>query len=353
MSTRYTLSAAWDWIDARATPLPIEDALFEDIASADAVDRVLAEAVINPHDLPDSDRAIIAGYAVRAYHTVGAGSYSPLSLPLALAINAGDVPPPDTDAVLGFDMAESAESAESTESISGRVLALAPVAVGEGIERRGRVLKAGAIAIGVSHRPLRPQDIGALAQLGVERVLVVARPRVRLEVAETLNPMLRALIARDGGMVGEPPDLIARLGWPDEPTPERFMDGVAMRPGDGAGLGMVGGIPLIVLPTEPLSCLFAYDMLAGRLVRLLSGRTPALPYTTTRARLSRKIVSGIGFVEMIRVRLVRGQAEPLGSADTGGLISAVHADGFVMVPAECEGFAPGAEVTVHLYGLLV
>jgi molybdopterin molybdotransferase len=65
--------------------------------------------------------------------------------------------------------------------------------------------------------------------------------------------------------------------------------------------------------------------------------------------VGRKIVSAIGFVDLCRVRLVDGRVEPVGAAEFGGLASTVRADGFVIVPAPLEGYAPGTRVKVHLY----
>jgi molybdopterin molybdotransferase len=67
------------------------------------------------------------------------------------------------------------------------------------------------------------------------------------------------------------------------------------------------------------------------------------------ATLDRKIVSAIGFTDLVRVRMARGRAAPLGSADQGGLASAVRADGFLIVPETSEGYPPGSSVRVHLY----
>ena len=65
--------------------------------------------------------------------------------------------------------------------------------------------------------------------------------------------------------------------------------------------------------------------------------------------MARKIVSAIGFVDLCRVRLVDGRIDPVGSSEFGGLASSVRADGFVVIPAPLEGYAPGTHVKVHLY----
>ena len=68
-----------------------------------------------------------------------------------------------------------------------------------------------------------------------------------------------------------------------------------------------------------------------------------------RVRLSRKLVSTVGRVDYARV-IVRGdEAEPLAISGASILSSTTRADGFVIVPADSEGYPPGAEVDVYLY----
>ena len=66
---------------------------------------------------------------------------------------------------------------------------------------------------------------------------------------------------------------------------------------------------------------------------------------------SRKIVSALGMTEICPVRFGDGETvEPLPSFAEIGLMAAVGADGFVIVPQTSEGFPESARVTVHLYG---
>jgi hypothetical protein len=92
-----------------------------------------------------------------------------------------------------------------------------------------------------------------------------------------------------------------------------------------------------------------WALFAGRAVRRLGGRPPALPYRTTTARLASKLVSAVGRVDYARVRLTAAGAEPIAVSGASILSTTVVADGFVLVDRDREGFAPGEEVTVHLY----
>jgi molybdopterin molybdotransferase len=192
------------------------------------------------------------------------------------------------------------------------------------------------------------------------------------------TPMVLNLIARDGGLlqaaevVTGQRDAIARAlaaatgdvilvcgrtgSGPDDEAPmalaatgELAIHGIAMRPGGSAGMGRVGVVPVFLLPGDPLACLYVYEFFAGRLIRRLAGRDARLPYSIREIELGRKIVSAVGLVDVCRVRLLEGKAEPIGSLEYGGLVSAVRADGFVVVPAPSEGYPPGARVAAYMY----
>jgi molybdopterin molybdotransferase len=377
-----TLARAQGWVDGQA-PLATEEVAVEVSGG-----RVLAAPLTATADHPPVARAGADGYAVRAADVAGASAYDPVPLrvqaphePLGAAsaalVAAGAPLPAGADAVLGFEAAQPS---------GATVDAIAAVAPGAGVDRPGLQLRAGTPLFSPG-QVLAPRQVALLAALGLTRVPVVRRPRVRVLVAgpkepgaqDAHGPLLRALVARDGGAL-EALELVPELrgalrGAPRAPRPdltivtgrtgtgpddvaapalaeagEVTLHGLALRPGGTAALGAAGGVPAVLLPGDPLACLVAYELLAGRLLRRLGGRDPALPHATRELELRRKLVSAVGFVEVNQVRVVEGQVEPLGVAEFGGLAAAARADGFVVVPAPYEGYAPGARVTVHLYG---
>ncbi len=357
------LAAARARIDERVRPLGAEM-----VALDEAAGRVLHMPFVCPADRPDADRAAVDGYAVRAAATEGAGDYSPVLL-AAVPVSSGTALPPDADAVLAL---------EAVRRGGGMLEAFAPVAPGGGVERRGSELAAGATVL-VAGRRLRPQDLALLAAFGTVRIAVTRRPRVHVFVPgpkgrehDALTPMLRVLIARDGGIaVSHAPgtmrqaaadaDLLLLAGrsgaGPDDDAAAALAEaggalafhGVAMRPGGSAGFGNLAGLPVLLLPGAPLDCFAAYDLLAARAVRRLAGLRAGMGYPVTQAALGRKIVSVLGATDLVRVSIADGRAMPLGSAEAGGLASVARADGFVIVPEMSEGQAPGSAVCVHLY----
>ena len=122
-----------------------------------------------------------------------------------------------------------------------------------------------------------------------------------------------------------------------------------MRPSSPTGLGRLGHRLVLLLPGNPVSCLCAYDVFAGRAVRVLGGRSGDWPYRSVRARLARKLVSVVGRLDYARVQWTGERVEPLAISGASMLSSTTRADGFVLIPADSEGYPPGAEVDVFLY----
>ena len=399
---RHTVDDALAWLDAH---LPARRD--ESVPLTRAAGRVVSADIVSDVDVPGFDRATMDGYAVVADSTSGAAPYNRLPLtvvgealpaqPFAGAVAAGAAVRIMTGAPMpaGADAVLPAEWADAGAAADDRVVAaVAPVTPGKHVGRAGEDVRRGAVLVAAG-RALRPQDLGLLSSAGVSELRVWRRPRVRLVVtgnelmpagskpsahrlADANGPMLAALVERDGG-VADFPGLV-----PDDPTAigvalhanadvvivsggssvgvedhapalvardgELAVHGVAMRPSSPTGLGRIGDRLVFLLPGNPVSCLCGYDFFAGRAIRALGGRPTAWPYQSIEARLARKISSPIGRLDYARVRLVDGAVEPLAVGGASILSSTTRADGFVIIPADSEGFAAGAEVKIWLYG---
>ena len=395
---RAEVAAVLAWIDGHAVRLGAETAPLDE-----AVGRILAVDAIAPLDVPAFDRAAMDGYALRGAETAGASEYNPFALPvLGQALPgrpfAGEVRPDAAVRIMtGAPMPAGLDAvlpAEYASEKGGEVEVAQPVAPGQHVGRRGEDIRAGSSVLARGRR-LRPQDLGVLASLGLARVDVVRRPAVRIvvtgneviapgapkgeyQVYDANSPMLRALVARDGGQLerhvrlGDDPggiraallepgaDVILVSGGSsvgaEDHAPrilaeagELAIHGVAMRPSSPAGVGRVGAALVFLLPGNPVSCLCAYDFFAGRAIRLRGGREPGWPHAVRIGVVARKIVSSIGRVDYCRVRFAGGRVEPIATSGAAILSSTTRADGFVIVPAESEGYGPDAEVAVYLY----
>jgi molybdopterin molybdotransferase len=374
MPDHHSVNAAIAWLDTAVQSLNRED-----VPLGAARERVLAKNIWAARPIPTSNRAARDGFAVDASASLGASSYNPVRLPL-IAVAAGDDLPPGTDAVVPFELAEP-DGQASIEVIE-------VVAAGDNVEQQGATAPTGAVLACAGTR-LAARHIGLLKSARVSAVPVVGQPHVRIVVAapakagsweDSNGSMICAAVERDGGIIGDcvvverdRPAMTAALVEPGldivlviggtGPGSDDYaaaalteagklaIHGLTLRPGETTGLGhTAAGVPVVLLPGTPASCLWAYELFAGRAIRRLGGRSAELPYQSREMITARKIVSSLGITEICPVRFGAGDTiEPLPSFAETGLMAAVNADGFVIVPQGSEGYAQGARTTVYLY----
>jgi molybdopterin molybdotransferase len=315
----------------------------------------------------------------------------------AVAIATGAPLPPGADAVIMAEHADEVAVAEGHRVV--RVVE--PIAPGKHVGEIGEDVRAGDVVLRAG-RTLRPQDVGVLASVGVGSVRAVRRPRVRAlitgdellppgelphgaRIVDANGPMLVALARRDGaaqveieyvedrreavreamarareevllisggssvGPEDHAPGVLAEIG-------ELLVHGIAMRPSSPAGFGCLAasGEPerdrlVFLLPGNPVSCLCAYEFFAGPTVRALGGRSRAWPHARVAAKIGGKIVSELGRVDYVRVRLDGNRVFPIMSGGASILSSTTRADGVVIVAAELEGYGEEETVEVLLY----
>ena len=219
------------------------------------------------------------------------------------------------------------------------------------------------------------------------------------QIVDSNSPMLAALIARDGGHVVDSPivpdapeailaamqddvDVVLVSGGSsvgqEDHAPRLLAEhgqlalhGIAMRPSSPAGMGLLKNGLVFLLPGNPVSCLCAYDFFAGRAIRAAAGLPIDWPYTRLRLPLARKISSVVGRVDYARVRVTNERPpathnlepmtnvdaissetrriDPIAVSGASLLTSTTIADGFVIIPADSEGFAADTPVDVYLY----
>jgi molybdopterin molybdotransferase len=374
MPNLHSVDAAIAWVDGAVHCLDGED-----VPLRRALGRVVTKDVRAPRPIPAGNRAARDGFAVEASATIGASSYNPVRLPL-IALAAGDALPPGIDAVVPLQMTEP-DGQASIEVVEA-------VAAGDNIEQRGAIATAGVILARAGTR-LAARHIGLLTSAGASAIPVVRQPQVRILAVktgktgaseDTDGPMVCAAVEREGGVVEEcvtvardhgaiaaalakpGVDIALVIGGTGPGTDDHTaaavagagtlsIHGVALRPGETAGLGRsAGGLPIVLLPGPPAACLWSYELLAGRAIRRFGGRDPELPYRSREMTTARKVVSSLGMTEIFPVRCGPGDTvEPLPSFAETGLMAAVTADGFVIVPHGSEGFPQGARVRVYLY----
>jgi molybdopterin biosynthesis enzyme len=313
------------WMDRHVLPVPVRD-----VPAAAAVGHVASARVVAAAPFPPRAVALRDGVAVAAEDTVGADAHSPVFLTRRPgSVVAGDALPPGADAVIAADALTdvagmAAVTVQAWPGVGAR-LAGHDLAPGES------VMEAGAI--------LSPAALPALLAAG-EPMLSVRRPRVGLSsIAPDIAAMLGALLAQHGCEAvrdDAPCDLRVRQGGP------AAFDGpfaIAVRPGDGAALGLEGALPVLRLPLRFDGAAGAMLALLPPMLRRLAGGGPvARPL-----RLSGKLASTVGFADVALLALGPDGASPVtvGEITLAGLLRATH---WTLVPADSEGVPAGGEV---------
>jgi molybdopterin molybdotransferase len=326
-----------------------------ELGVGEALGRVLAADVrAGPH--PRVALALRDGYAVRSEETNDAGSYAPAPLSLAVRVDVGVPLPPGADAIAPLD---------AIDDCTRPPQALAPVAPGEGVLPPGQDADPD-ISLLPAGVPLRHIDLAILAALGIARVLVRA-PTVRVvnarrdAIAQAIVAMLvgsitsnasvyasegvddavmRApqadlLIVVGGSGSGERDDSVRALAR----AGQLVTHGIGLSPGETAAFGLIGVVPVLVVPGRLDAALAVWHVIGRRILHRLSGRTDAL--VAHDARLARKIASTIGLAEFVPVCADGDAVAPLASGYLPWRALA-QATGYVLVPAQSEGFSVGA-----------
>jgi len=388
------------------TPSPRQ----ERVPLDEALDRVLAEDLLSPTDLPAFPRSTMDGYAVRAADTYGASEGLPayltvvgeclmgqaptvsLALGQAAVIATGGMLAPGSDAVVMVEQTQ-AVGADTVEVLRAVAPGENVIQVGEDVRQGDRVLPRGHL--------LRPQDLGGLAALGIVEVAVVPRLRVGIissgdEVVapdqepgpgqvRDVNTLTVAALTRRLGHLPVPygickDDLaalhaVARRAWDECDVvilsagssvstrdmtaeviaalgePGILVHGVSLRPGKPTILAVAGGKPVFGLPGNPVSCMVTYDLFVTPALHHLTGcpRPPA--EHQVRARLTKNVASAPGRVDYVQVRLEERDGELWADPVFGKsnlIYTLVRSDGMVKVELDKGGLVAGELVAVTL-----
>ncbi|NPA90087.1 MAG: molybdopterin molybdotransferase MoeA [Chloroflexi bacterium] len=382
----------------------------ETIPTEDALDRVLADDLLAPHDLPMFRRSTVDGYAVAAQDTYGASPGLPAFLTVVGEVPMGRAPEVDVgvgEAVLvhtGGMIPESADAVVMLENVQQvdeeSIEVFHPVAPGENVIQVGEDIRAGEPILPRGHR-LRPQDLGGLMALGITQVPVARPPRVAIistgdevippdqtptlgQVRDINSYTLSALTLRAGGhpwrlgIVPDKPEAlraalkkaqaeadiivlsagssvsardmsaeeINKLGRPGV-----LVHGISQRPGKPTILAVCDGTPVIGLPGNPVSAMVNFIYFAIPTIRLWLGAREERP-CTVKARLARNIPSIPGREDWIQVRLEERDGElwavpVLGKSNL--IYTLIRSDGMFLVPLDSNGLPEGSEVEVFLH----
>ncbi|MEH7415945.1 gephyrin-like molybdotransferase Glp [Neobacillus drentensis] len=373
-----------------------------------ALHYILAGPVAAKENVPGFDRSTVDGYAVRAKDTYGSSESMPGFLTVTGEVRMGEVPTVEvtqgtavyvpTGGMLpkGSDSVIMIEHCEDVDTLLNTYKQIAP---GENVIRAGEDIREGETILSPGTK-LRPQELGALASLGVTHVEVFRKLKVGYlssgdeivpyqtetlqegqirdinyltiaglarewnvdvvyggivrddfaefrERARALYDEVDCLILSGGSSVGAKDyttEVIQSLGEPGV-----FVHGISIKPGKPTILAVANGKPVIGLPGHPASAMIIFKLFGERVLRHLKGEQSERKPERVFAKITKNIPSSMGRADYIRVRLYEKEsewwAEPI-IGKSGLITTLVKSDGIVEIRSEKEGVSQGEWVPV-------
>jgi molybdopterin molybdotransferase len=288
---------------------------------------------------------------------------------------------------------------EHCEAIDELLNIYRQIAPGENIIRTGEDIKAGELLLQEGVK-LRPQELGALAALGITEVEVYKRVTIgylssgdeivpydtkQLEEGQIrdVNYVTISALASEwdmnviyGGIVNDDYQVFAKkakelydqvdclilsggssVGAKDYTTeviqslgdPGVFVHGISIKPGKPTILAVAKGKPVIGLPGHPASAMIIFQLFGQRVLRNLKGEKIERKPDRIFARVTKNIASAAGRSDYVRVRLLEKDgdwwAEPI-IGKSGLITTLVKSDGLLEILSEKEGVSQGEYVPV-------
>ena len=359
----------------------------EELDIENALGRVLAEEVRSSINVPGYDNSAMDGYAVRSADCAEKGAVlrigqriaagqtgQPLEAGTAARIFTGAPVPPNADAVVMQELCEQNEEQVTINAV---------VKVGSHIRHAGEDIQQGGVVLEAGHR-LRPQELGLLASVGLNKVPVkrklkvatfftgdeLVEPGHQLAAGQIYNSnkyTIKGLLQTTGceildlGIVpdtleatldvlkkaAEKADLVITSGGVSvgeedyvrvalEQLGELTMWRIAMKPGKPVAYGKVGSAVFIGLPGNPVSVFVTFLVFARPLISKMQGAEKYLnQFSCVRAAFNWPAGER---QEYLRVRLEKNDtntvAKLFSHQGSGVLSSACWADGLVEVPVD-------------------
>jgi len=372
----------------------------------DALGSVLAEDVVSPLDIPAWANSAMDGYAARGEDVRGATEAKPVRLKVIEHLPAGRFPtrpigvgecariftgaplPEGADSVIRQE--DTDEGGDTVTIVKDRDVGVNTRKVGEDIRKGTTVLTSGS--------ELGPAQLGVLASLAVAHPLVYRRPRVAIlgsgdeivdvdqpeeilsgrKIASSNTHTLVALVRQSGG---EPVNLGIAADTPESlrehlsraqdcdllvttagisvgehdyvravldelGAMQRFWK-LRMRPGAPVGFGILGEVPWIGLPGNPVSTMVTYELFVRPAIRKMMGHSLAFRRSVP-VRMAEPILLKPKLQHFLRGVVTEGPQGPearlTGPQGSGILTSMVRANALLVIPEGQHETPAGAMV---------
>ncbi len=381
----------------------------EKVALRTALDRILAENVTSPLDVPGHTNSAMDGYALKGgdlakgvniFDCIGtayAGKpfTSENKAKQCIRIMTGAPLPAGTDTVV---MQEQAETLAD-----GKIKIQGEHRMGQNVRQAGEDIARGSAILTGGHL-VRPADLGVLASLGIGEIMVKRRPRVAFfstgDELRSLGEVLEEGEIYDSnryslyGMLTRLGVEILDLGViPDEPAAVRnafhmaadMADAVitsggvsvgeadyiksvleefgtirfwkiAMKPGRPLTFGHLGNSVFFGLPGNPVAVMVTFYQFVQPAIAYLAGSEPRVPFTL-QARCTHALRKRPGRTEFLRGVLTQStegelQVTVTGRQGSGILSSMSQANCFIVLPETCADVESGSYVPVQSFAFL-
>ncbi len=381
----------------------------EEVDLFNAVGRVLAEDVISPLNFPPFPRSHLDGYAVRAKDTWGAEEDNPVELKVKgriavgevkdITVGEGEAVEVDTGSMIPKG-ADAVVPVENVKEVGDRILVFKPVMPGDGVDWAGIDVYKGMVVV-YEGEELLPNIIGAIANLGLNKVKVRRRPKVCIiATGNELVPPGRPLpfgkvydcntyslfaAAKEHGMEPIPLgivkddyeqikkkilegvercDIVVTTGSTSA-GPEDLVyrvvgeigrvivHGLAFKPGKPIMLGEVKGKPIFGLAGHPVSAYFNFERLVVPYVNKMLGKRGGRGFGKLEAIAGMAMEGARGRRTHIPVALLKGQDRWIAFPvvfESSMIVSLARAEGYVVIPEDQRvPIKPGEGVEVHLF----
>jgi molybdopterin molybdotransferase len=363
----------------------------ESVALLDALDRVAAETVLSPVDLPLFRNSQMDGFAVFAHEIPGTlpivatiaareGSPAPLEPGTAVRIMTGAPVPQGATAIVPVE--DTVVTNDTVTVASGR-------AVGEYIREAGSDVRTGHPLVHSGQR-LAPRHLAVLAAAGIAEVSVRARITVAVITtgAELVSPgspihpgqifdansvALVALVRAAGATVSfvrRVPDegarLLAVLGEASSHADLILTSGgiskgdfevvrelleprgatvkhLAMQPGGPQVTAEFNGVPTICFPGNPVSTQLSFEVFVAPVLRELAGLPKA---ARTHKQLNEAVSSPPGKRQFLRGRIEGASVTPVSGSGSHLIAGLAASDCLIVIPEEVTQLALGESVEV-------
>ena len=373
-----------------------------------ALDRILAENITSPIDVPGHDNSAMDGWAIRFADLKNDGATtlkrvgeSFAGKPYGGGIQAGEAVRIFTGAVMP-EGADTVVMQERATEVPGGV-SIAQGAVGKAGQNRrfaGEDLKRGAVVFR-GGQPLGPAELGMLASLGINEVGVYRKLRVAFfstgdELRSVGQPLgigqiydsnrytLYGMLTRlncdivDMGVVPDVPQALEQafataagnadvvitsggvsVGEADfvkqllDKLGEVLFWKIAMKPGRPLAYGKIGAAHFFGLPGNPVSVMVTFYEFVRDALFVLQGRANVTPMPMFKATLAAPIKKAPGRTEFQRGILAPDgtggwQVRTTGDQGSGILSSMSQANCFIVLGADTGNVAAGEGVDVQL-----